>query len=439
MAVNRANDPLASSYGENEAEREKLKEAILECTRAEVVRTLHDILGGNNKPQNRGRIPLYEEVKRTKSCANHKQRPQTVKVVSGALPADRRRRPKTSHSQSKSSNDSPIVAPQPLPLESIDIPAHHTQIDRSSSNLLEKSSEIITEATGAPPKKFDSAFRHDGDQEPDEEAGTDSNRFSQPANKCDSTETAEVEPCGGDESFDGMPHAIPWRVRPTTATRLLHTSHSVLRNKPPKRRPLTTTALERRKPPSSTAASQRSKAQEISSRLLGPITLEPKRPSYDFVVPNSLAVNEWENELARNIINVFSNKARSEIKGEPPSEDDMAEALPPEISSTSLFSDGSAFHGNDFIVQEEDGDFQRISISRAGNDSTDAEFFAENPDTKETATMLVKAKKTVKQDLQSGTFRLKMIWFTGTGMVQANWESLNGEDIFRVILSCFAM
>ena len=78
---------------------------------------------------------------------------------------------------------------------------------------------------------------------------------------------------------------------------------------------MTTTALERRKPPPSTIASQRSKAQEFSKRLLGQITLEPKRrPNCDFVVPNSLSQNEWENELARNVINVFTNKAREEIK-----------------------------------------------------------------------------------------------------------------------------
>ena len=48
--------------------------------------------------------------------------------------------------------------------------------------------------------------------------------------------------------------------------------------------------------------------------MLGPITLEPKRSNCDFVVPNSLSQNEWENELARNVINVFTNNAREETK-----------------------------------------------------------------------------------------------------------------------------
>mmetsp|Transcript_15340 Transcript_15340/g.27136 ORF Transcript_15340/g.27136 Transcript_15340/m.27136 type:complete len:412 (+) Transcript_15340:95-1330(+) len=383
----------------SEIDREKLKQAILECTRAEVVRALNDILGGGNN--------IHSKPHRSSLAPHlHKQRPQTVEVTPRRLLIDRGHRPNTSHY--KSSNDKPLL-PQSLPLESIDVHADHTQIDRSSFNLLQRSSAIITKATGEPPKKFDDAFRDDGNHEPGKEAAPHSNNTPETLEH-DTTETEENEPTGGETMANGLQQIVSWpeHFRPTTATRLLHTSHSVLRNKPSRRRPLTTTALERRKPPPSTAASERTKAQKFSKRLLGPITLEPKRPSYDFVVPNSLAANEWENELARNIINVFSNKARSEIKGEPPSED-VVQSLSPVIASNSLFSNNSAFHGNE-CIKEEEGDFQRISISREASciDNTDMEFFVDSTDKER----IRKTKKTRKRDLQNGTFRLKMIWFT---------------------------
>lgn len=245
----------------------------------------------------------------------------------------------------------------------------------------------------------------------------------------DSADAAESTPCGSeDDIINELQRVDSWPVhfRPTTATRLIHTSQSVLRNQPSKRRPLTTTALERRKPPPSTAASERSKAQEFSKRLLGPITLESKRPNNDvFNVPNSLASNEWENELARNIINVFSNKSRSDIKGE--SSSNTEQVLPPMIANSSSlpsFSTESTFRGEQFMPDpEETRDFERISVSRAASfmSYTDTEFSAvaslENefqPEAK-------------KADNRNGTFSLKMIWFTGTGMAQANWEAINGE------------
>ena len=232
--------------------------------------------------------------------------------------------------------------------------------------------------------------------------------------------------------------------------RMLHTSHSVLKNKPSIRRPMTTTALERRKPPPSTIASQRSKAQEFSKRLLGPITLEPKRPNCDFVVPNSLFQNEWENELARNVINVFTNKAREEIKREREEEEQEQGAdidtLIGALSTTSsrrqmienrdsLFSDCSTFQAHEFM-NDGGSDFQSIPISRdACNDvdsnNTNSEFLAEEIPKQEHQCL----RRTKKDDgLQNGTFRLKMIWFTGTGDVGADWTVLNGEYLLHVVV-----
>ena len=94
------------------------------------------------------------------------------------------------------------------------------------------------------------------------------------------------------------------------------------------------------------------------------------------------------------------------------------------IASNSLFSDSSKFQGinDELFMDEEERDFQRISISResSGIGNSDSEFFVESPDK-------YLPTKTKKRGLQNGTFRLKMIWFTGTGMVRANWEVINGE------------
>ena len=305
----------------NQVDREKLKQAILECTRTEVVRVLNDILGGGGG--------LNDHPRAHRSISAPHLRPKTAtdrqSNTRQQLNREEERRPTTSHAKS---NTRPSHT---LPLESVDNDAQtgnvtRQQIDRSSSNLLRQSSAIITKATGEPPKKYN-----------DVSVNRDAllNSHSRPrlhlANdtcRCNSSHNAAIH-CSShnddsdeESTADSLQRVGSWpttnhsSVRPTTATRMLHTSHSVLKNKPSIRRPMTTTALERRKPPPSTIASQRSKAQEFSKRLLGPITLEPKRPNCDFVVPNSLSQNEWENELARNVINVFTNNAREEIKRE---------------------------------------------------------------------------------------------------------------------------
>jgi len=386
----------------SEIVHEELKEAILECTIAEVVRALNDVLcRGNNED-----VDKTESGTHRSSLASHThtQRPHTVDLTPITCS-----RPKSSlHSKPRTEKSH---LPQLLPLEYINVHYSPTQIDRSSFNLLQRSSSIIEKTTGEPPKKY-------GSCEHEKEAAQHSNDMLEAEQ--DDTEVVDCDSRSG----GGMLQQVvlwPANFRPTTATRLIHTAHSVLRNKPYRRRPLTSTALERRKPPPSTAASQQSKAQEVSERLLGPITLETKCQHYDFVIPNSLACYKWENELARNIINVFSNKARSEIKGDTP-QDDANQTPPSLIVNNSLFSDNSAFHRNNFIPGEEE-DFQRISISREATAVEIAKTLKRES--------IHKAKKSGKRDVQNGTFRLKMIWFSGTGKIRANWEAINELSVLE--------
>ena len=441
----------------DEVDREKLKQAILECTRTEVVRVLNDILGGGGG-LNSNHPNTTTRAHRSISAPHLRPKTATEWQSNTRQQLNREeRRPTTSHAKS---NTRPSHT---LPLESVDNDAQtgnvtrQQSIDRSSSNLLRQSSAIITKATGEPPKKYNDAFVNRdalfNSRALPLATNTNTNGCNSPHNSAihcsshndDSDEESTTDSLQRVRSWPTTNHSS---VRPTTATRMLHTSHSVLKNKPSIRRPMTTTALERRKPPPSTIASQRSKAQEFSKRLLGPITLEPKRPNCDFVVPNSLSQNEWENELARNVINVFTNKAREEIKREREEEEQQQDAdtdtliealatisLPPQMIANrdSIFSDSSSstFQAHEFM--NDDGrDFQSIPISRdhpSRNDidsnNTNTEFLAEEGPKQEPSCLC----ETKKDDgLQNGTFRLKMIWFTGTGDVGADWTVLNGED-----------
>ena len=169
------------------------------------------------------------------------------------------------------------------------------------------------------------------------------------------------------------------------------------------------------------------------------------------IVTNSLSQNEWENELARNVINVFTNNAREEIKrAEEEEQEQDADtdtligalstiSLPPQMidNRESLFSDSSTLQAHEFM---NDGgrDFQSIPISRdhpscndIDSNNTNTEFLAEE-DPKQEHQCLRRTKK--DDGLQNGTFRLKMIWFTGTGDVGADWTLLNGEYLLHVVV-----
>ena len=107
-------------------------------------------------------------------------------------------------------------------------------------------------------------------------------------------------------------------------------------------------------------------------------------------------------------------------------------------SRDSLFSDSSSstFQAHELMNDDDGRDFQSIPISRdAYNDvdstNTNSEFLAEEGPKQEHQCL----RRTKKDDgLQNGTFRLKMIWFTGTGDVGADWTVLNGEYLLHVVV-----
>ena len=122
------------SNADNEEDREKLKQAILECTRTEVVRVLNDILGGGGGLACQQPITIAH---RSVSAPHLRPKSATAKqsITRQQLNREEKiRRPTTSHANSKNTRPS-------LPLESVDdedqTAGNVTQqqiIDRSSSN-----------------------------------------------------------------------------------------------------------------------------------------------------------------------------------------------------------------------------------------------------------------------------------------------------------------
>ena len=439
-----SSDVLSSAFSSDEA-REQLKQAILECTREEVTRALNQLIlpsiitptetnqcnidDCNDSSSLYHRRPRSRKQKRPSSSSgkietNHMHRSSSAPHLhkSRTIPHNNKiylssQRPKSSSSRSFLKRPSTSYStPLDLPIN----PSIGYTINRSSSNLLEKSAVIVTKATGRRLEKYENAFKNE-----------DPSRYS--SNPLSSTKAPHKRDKNGSSSedqFDGIQRVDSWPqhaflspqptrnslVRPTTTSRMLYSSNSVLRPKPA--RPSTTSALERRKPPTSTAASERAKAEQFSKRLLGPIAIESQRPNYHTVVPHSLHENEWETELARNIINVFSNKVRSEMKGE--------SCTIPELPSA--------------------GAYNKYDVDRStvveGNESTNRSFTHKEPippsivktnsgsfshilEHKSLPRQKESASK--KGSHQNGALRLKMIWFTGTGMVRANWDALNGK------------
>ncbi|GMH72117.1 hypothetical protein TrLO_g6978 [Triparma laevis f. longispina] len=62
----------------------------------------------------------------------------------------------------------------------------------------------------------------------------------------------------------------------------------------------------------STVATVRSEAESLGAKLLGPLNLDGERKKAP--LPVSLEEGEWENELARNILSLYSNQVVEELK-----------------------------------------------------------------------------------------------------------------------------
>jgi hypothetical protein len=233
---------------DNGLANDKLTEAILECTRDEIRRTLFELLGkrkhpGSAAPKRRTRRPSKQlQLHRASSSPE-------------VLP----RSPLFQHRGSKSSRHEHVR----VPLE-VDVPMNaKLQLHRSTSMILERSVDMVIKATGRKPSKF----RFD-EMKIDRES-----RIIGPLSKT-KNETSEVDP----QRFDLWPALTRPKsqvaFRSSETARLIRTSPKSITNANSLRP--ATTALERRHW-TSTVAVERNKALDMGRKLLGPITLESKR------------------------------------------------------------------------------------------------------------------------------------------------------------------
>jgi hypothetical protein len=420
MSIGPKRDDILGIFATDE-DRNQLKEAILECTREEVQRTLFELLTKHSCSGSKEAAGLSSSHQQTDHPPAANRRRSTTTA----------RRTNQTHRASSSAvllESSPLFQPPPqskaqravrVPLE-IDVPKSN-KIQRSTSVILEKSADIFIKATGRRPTKY-SSF--------DDETDTKDKPVSLSLNAKNETNDDEK----GLQRVESWP--VPSRskslvsFRPSETTRLIRTSpHSVTQPNAP--RP-SSTALERRSNWTSTVASERNRALELDRKLLGPIILESKRPNYSMVLPSSLQVDEWENELARNIINVFSNKVRSDIK----QCDDVDEYVPPPTAASKkrMNSVGAFFQDNEIDERSDlESDFQRISISRGqpNNCFDDCDnTFLDRPETALPFKVSHARQSRRKGRLsKGGPLRLRMIWLTSTSRV-TDWQVLGGKVLW---------
>ena len=402
-----SNDDLLGIFATDD-DKNQLKNAILECTRDEVHRVLYDLF-------KRQKDDTHSQKEVTPSpnsqpAANINSRPHTTRSCTKQRHSSTLLRSSPLLQQQHSSARSLSLRPVRVPLEvAVPVESMNSKIQRSTSAILEKSIDIVRKTTGHEPTKFS---LHD--------------------DKCQTANQAYENELQRVESWP-----VPTRpkslvsFRPSETTRLMQMSPQSITHT--NTRPATT-ALERRSSWVSTTAAERSKVVGIGKRLLGPISAESKLANYSMVLPTSLQVNEWENELARNIINVFSNKVRSDIK----QCDESIDYVPPATAtSNTRMTSSRAFFENDQESSSDVEDFQRISISRGGQsfscfDVSD-NTVVERPDT-DVVPKASQAIQTRRKGRKSanGALRLRMIWLTGTGAV-LNWKIIDGEVLDKLI------
>lgn len=378
MATGPDNDILGAFA--TEEDRKQLTDAILECTRQEVQRTLFELVARHSSGKDAAPLSSPAQQEEFVSAA----KPSTS---TGARPIIAHRSSSASALLESSPLYKPKISVRPLSSRPMHVPleidvSRGSKLDRSSFKLLEKSADIVTEATGRS-LKID-LF----DNNEDDTTCSDDRKAASP--KRVESWHAPSKP------LQPKSHVS---FQPTETARLIRTSpHSIAHQNALR---LSTTALQRRKPQLSTIASERNQVREIGKRLLGPITLESKPSSW--AIPNSLPLDDWENELARNIISLFSNKVRSDL---------LKKQSDPAI--------GGLFENDN--ESDHTGDFQRISISRCQSFSLDAPEEVPQPRMSQVVT------KGRQEREPSSTFRLKMIWMTGTGMV-SDWQVLRGKRL----------
>lgn len=396
-------------------DKKQLKDAILECTRDEVHRVLFDLFRRQNATN-----PSCHQQTNIQPAANINSRRHTTRSCTKPRHLSTLLQSSPLLQQQHSPARSLSLRPVRVPLEvAVPIESANSKIHRSTSAILEKSVDIVTRATGHKPTKFS---LHDDKSHQDDKDDSSS------------ADMINVEAASKDYEI-GLQQVESWPVltrpkslvsfRPSETTRLMQTSPQSITNK--NARPATT-ALERRSSWVSTTAAERSKAVGLGKRLLGPISAESKLANYSMVLPTSLQVYEWENELARNIINVFSNKVRSDIK----QCDESVDYIPPATATSSTrISSSRAFFENDEESSSDVEDFQRISISRGGQSfscfdvSDNTVVGRSDTDVVPKASQAIQSRRKGRMSA-NGALRLRMIWLTGTSAI-SNWKIIDGE------------
>ena len=235
-------------------------------------------------------------------------------------------------------------------------------ISMASFNWLEKSDDIITRATGRPSTSFHKSFQAEYTLSHDELRDTPS-------------------------SYDiQKQHCVRTDTQAASSPKCLKKSGS----RPHIHRP--TTALERRKLVPKPSKPIRSRMEQLEKLLLATINRNIPQSSLSHFPPQ-LENCEWENELARNIITLYSSKMN------------LDSGMPLNECSNNLKSNKK---GNLSSMLER----QVRKVSKASSaDSYRSMASKLNPE---------------------------MIWFFGSGSMQIDWKILGGEHIM-IVIKCLVM
>mmetsp|Transcript_33599 Transcript_33599/g.49314 ORF Transcript_33599/g.49314 Transcript_33599/m.49314 type:complete len:810 (-) Transcript_33599:90-2519(-) len=306
----------------------------------------------------------------------------------------------------------------------------------SSLNWLQKSAKLIKENTG---RNSSSIFTNDLFKQSNCSSG-----FSAASDENDKTLDQSTD-CFYPENQQlfypperSMKRPQSWPM----PRRAIKSSNSSTR---PRQRP--TTALERRKSRPRTSEVYRTKVEKFGRNLLGPINFdaEPRKDP----VPHSLKGNEWENEIARNILSLYSNKIKSEIKQAGQSEvmskmqegayetleKRLGEEKPSEGGATSSCLSGS-FNETTSIQSTPTRHLSKDITKHCMEHSVNESHTKDEEDSSQNGNYCfanIRNPKTILPGLSKSTLEkvnkkslasIKMIWLEGTGMAQVKWSSL---------------
>ena len=236
-------------------------------------------------------------------------------------------------------------------------------ISMASFNWLEKSNDIITRATGRPSTSFDTTFQAEYTLSNDELHVTPSRYVTQNPNfVTNRTQVASLTKCLKNKGTS-RPHIC----RPTTA-------------------------LERRKLVPKPSKPIRSRMEQLEKILLATINRSmPQSSSSRF--PPQLENCEWENELARNIITLYSSKM--------------------DVDGATIFDECSN------NLETKRGNFSSMSERQIQKVS--------------------KASSADSNRSMASKLNPEMIWFFGSGSMRMDWNILGGEHNIIILIQCLVM